>query len=48
MPKHLKLLESAQRAAMSLILKTMKSIPTDALELELSILPIDLCLEEPH
>ena len=44
--KHLKLLESAQRAAASLILKTMKSIPTDSLESELSILPIDLRLEE--
>ena len=30
--KHLKLLESAQRGAASLILKTMKSIPTDRLE----------------
>ena len=48
MPKHLKLLEFAQRGATSLILKTMKSIPTYALELEVSILPIDLCLEEPH
>ena len=44
--KHLKLLESAQRGASSLILKTMKSIPTDGLESELSILPIDLRLEE--
>ena len=30
--KHLNLLESAQRGAASLILKTMKSIPTDRLE----------------
>ena len=30
--KHLKLLESAQRGAASLILKTMKSTPTDRLE----------------
>ena len=44
--KHLKLLESAQRGESSLILKTMKSIPTDGLESELSILPIDLRLEE--
>ena len=44
--KHLKLLESAQRGATSLILKTMKSTPTDALESELLILPIDLHLEE--
>ena len=44
--KHLKLLESAQRGAASLILKMMKSTPTDGLESELSILPIDLRLEE--
>ena len=44
--KHLKLLESAQRGAASLILKTMQSSPTDGLESELSILPIDLRLEE--
>ena len=36
--KHLKLLESAQ--------KLTKATPTDVLESELSILPIDLCLEE--
>ena len=46
--KHLKLLESAQRGAASLILKMMKSTPTDGLESELSILPIDLCLKEPQ
>ena len=39
--KHLKLLESAQKGATSMILKTMKSTPTDALKSELSILPID-------
>ena len=44
--KHLNLLESAQRGAASLILKTMKSTPIDGLESELSILPIDLRLEE--
>ena len=44
--KHLKLLESAQRDAASLILKRMKSTTTDRLESELSILPIDLRLEE--
>ena len=44
--KHLKPLESAQRGATSLILKTMKSTLIDALESELSILPIDLHLEE--
>ena len=43
---HLKLLESAQRGATSLILKTMKSFPTNTLESEPSILPIDLRLEE--
>ena len=44
--KHLKFLESAQRGATSLILKTMKFTPTDVLESGLSILPIDLILEE--
>ena len=44
--KHLKLLESAQRGAASLILKMIKSTPTDGLESELSILPIELHLEE--
>ena len=44
--KHLKLLESAQRGAASLVLKTVKSNPTDGLESELSILLIDLRLEE--
>ena len=44
--KDLKLFESAQRGAASLILKTMKSTPTDGLESELSLLPIDLCLKE--
>ena len=44
--KHLKLLESAQRCAASLILKMMKSTPTDGLKSELSILPIELRLEE--
>ena len=44
--KDLKLVESAQRGAASLILKTIKSTPTDGLESELSILPIDLHLAE--
>ena len=44
--QHLKLLESAQRGALSLILKTMKSTPTGGLESKRSILPIDLRLEE--
>ena len=44
--KHLKLLQSAKRDPASLILKIMKSIPTDGLWLQLSILPIDLRLQE--
>ena len=44
--KHLKPLESAQGGVTSLILKTIKSTSTDALESERSILPIDLRLEE--
>ena len=44
--KHLKLLESAQRGAASLILRTMKFTPLDGLESELSILPVDLRLGE--
>ena len=44
--KHLKLLESTQRGAASLILKTMNLTPTGTLESKLSILPIDLRLEE--
>ena len=44
--KHLKLLESTQRGATSVILKTMKSTPTDVLESELLILPIDPYLKE--
>ena len=43
--EHLKMLESAQRRALSLILRTMKSTPTEALEAELSVLPIDLRIE---
>ena len=44
--EHLKMLESAQRGALSLILRTMRSTPTEALEAELSVLPIDLRIEE--
>ena len=44
--KHLKPLESAQGGVTSLILKTIKSTSTDALESERSILPTDLRLEE--
>ena len=40
------MLESAQRGALSLILRTMKSTLTEALEAELSVLPIDLSIEE--
>ena len=40
------MLESAQRGALSLILRTMRSTPTEALEAELSVLPIDLRIEE--
>ena len=43
--EHLKMLESAQRRALSLILRTMRSTPTEALEAELSVLPIDLRIE---
>ena len=43
---HIKLLEAAQKGALMLILRAMKSTPTDALESELNILPIDLRLEE--
>ena len=44
--KHLNFFESAQRGAASMILKTMKSTPTDGPESELSIFLIDLDLEE--
>ena len=44
--QHLKLTESPQRGVLSLILKAMKSIPTDGLESKRSMLPIDLHLEE--
>ena len=44
--KHLKLLKSAHKGATSLILKTIKSTPADALESDLSVLPIDLHSEE--
>ena len=39
---HAAMLESAQKGALSLILRTLKSTPTDALESELFITPIDL------
>ena len=44
--KHLKLLKSAHKGATSLILKTIKSTPADALESDLSVLPVDLHSEE--
>ena len=44
----MKLLDEAQRGAMKLILRAMKSTPTEVLESELNIAPIeiDLRLEE--
>ena len=44
--KHHRLLEVGQRNALMLILRTMKPTPTEVLEFELSIVPIDLRLEE--
>ena len=44
--KHMKLLDEAHRGAMKLILRAMKSKPTEALKSELNIAPIDLTLEE--
>ena len=43
---HVAMLESAQKGALSLILCTLKSTPTDALESELFIPPIDLRIQE--
>ena len=43
---NLKLLESRQREALSLLLRSFKSTPTVALEAELGILPIDIRLQE--
>ena len=42
----MKKLESVQRGALSLILRTINSTPTNAIEAELSVTPIDLRLEE--
>ena len=44
--EHLKMLESAQRGALSFISRTMISTPTEALEVELSVLPNDLRIQE--
>ena len=43
---HAAMLESAQKGGLSLIFRTFKSIPTDALESELFIPPIDLRIQE--
>ena len=43
---NLKLLESTQRGALSLILRSTKSTLTVALEAEVGILPIDIRLQE--
>ena len=40
------MLESAQKGALSLILHTLKSTPTDARESKLLIPPIDLRIQE--
>ena len=44
--KHYRLLEAAQESALMLILRAIKSNPTEALESELNIVPIDLRFEE--
>ena len=38
--------KAAQNSALMLIVRAMKSIPTEALESELNIVPIDVRLEE--
>ena len=40
--KYMKLLDEAQRGAMKLILRAMKSTPTEVLESELNIAPLKL------
>ena len=40
------MLESAQKGALSLILRTLKPTPTDAFETELFTSPIDLRIQE--
>ena len=40
------MLESVQKGVLSLILRALKSAPTDALESELFILTIDLRIQE--
>ena len=47
LPKnHMKQLEDAQRGALSLILRTMKSTPLEAIESEMATTPIDLRIKE--
>ena len=43
---HMKQLEDAQRGALSLILRIMKSTPLEAIESEMATTPIDLRIEE--
>ena len=42
----MKQFEDAQRGALSLILRTMKSTPLEAIESEMATTPIDLRIEE--
>ena len=44
--KHHRFLEAAQKSAFILILRAMKSTPTEALESKLNFVPIDLRLVE--
>ena len=44
--KHRRFLEATQKSALIIILRAMKSIPTEALESKLNIVPTDLRLEE--
>ena len=44
--KHRRFLEATQKSTLIIILRAMKSTPTEALESELNIVPIDLRLEE--
>ena len=44
--KYMKQLEDTQREALSLILRTMKSTPLEAMESEMATTPIDLRIEE--
>ena len=44
--KHRRFLEATQKSTLTIVLRAMKSTPTEALESELNIVPIDLRLEE--